>query len=486
MPSTPTTRLRVEKQALGENLNSWGDARLNDALQRLDDAIAGIASITISGASTTLTSSNYSDDQARRACLVFSGTLTANSTVTVPNVEKMYLAINNTAGAFSLTLKTAAGSGYALRSGAQWVYCNGTDVLGATPRLDQLPLATGDVDLNAQRLTNLGTPSASTDAATKTYVDAVAGSATSAATSATAAAASATSAATSATSAAANALSAANSAISAASSSSTAQSLLSTKADLASPTFSGNIGLGRSPYVTSGYTTLAIQGADGGVVEMMDTAGTLFGRIYSQPTDKLVVQNSRATGKIHFAISASDAMMIDSNRHLLIGTTALAPGYFDNTNTGFVIRSNGQFFQNAPDFSTMGRNTAGTVLAFNLASVWKGSIDLSSGGTAYLTSSDHRLKGGVVPLTGALERIGQLKPARFHFLEQPDETVDGFLAHEVQETAPYAVSGEKDATDANGNPVYQGLDYSKLTPLLVGAVQELAARVAALENRANG
>lgn len=479
MPSTPSSRLRVEIQSLGENLNTWGSERLNDALRRLEEGIAAVTTVAISGTSTTLTSNNYTADQARSACLVFTGTLTAASTVTVPNVEKLYLAINNTAGAFSLTVKTAAGSGYALRSGAQWVYCNGTDVLGATPRLDQLPLATASVDLNAQRLTNLGTPSASTDAATKTYVDAVAGSATDAATSATASAASAASAATSAASAATSATSAATSA-------SNAAATLSGAATSANPTFTGNVGVGRSPYVTTDYTTLAIQGTNGGVVELMDTAGTLFGRIYSQPTDKLVLQNSRVTGKIHFAIASSDAMMIDSNRHLLIGTTALAPGYFDNTNTGFVIRSNGQFFQNAPDFSTMGRNSAGTVVAFNLASAWKGSIDISSGSVSYLTTSDHRLKGGVVPLTGALERVGQLKPARFHFLEQPDETVDGFLAHEVQETAPYAVSGEKDATDDDGNPVYQGLDYGKLTALLVGAIQELTARVAALEGRADG
>lgn len=243
----------------------------------------------------------------------------------------------------------------------------------------------------------------------------------------------------------------------------------------------GNVGVNRAPYVTSNYSTVSVQGTSGSVLELMDTAGDLFGRVYSQPTDKLVIQNSRVTGKIHFAINAADAAMIDSNRHLLVGTTALAPGYFDNTNTGFVIRSNGQFFQNAPDFSTMGRNTAGTVLAFNLASVWKGSIDLSSGGTAYLTSSDYRLKGGVVPLTDAVGRLAALKPSRFHWLEDPGVTVDGFLAHEVAVAVPEAVRGEKDATDFGGNPIYQAIDQSKLVPLLVAAVQELAARVAALE-----
>jgi hypothetical protein len=172
MPSTPTSRLRLEKMALGENLATWGAPKLNDIFDRLDEAVAGVQAITISGTTTTLSSANYSTDQARKPCLVLSGALTANSVVVVPNSEKLYLAINNTTGAFTLTIKTAAGTGYALRGGPQWVYCDGTNVSGATPRLDQTPLPTAPPDLNAQRISNVGTPTVSSDAATKAYVDA--------------------------------------------------------------------------------------------------------------------------------------------------------------------------------------------------------------------------------------------------------------------------------------------------------------------------
>ena len=59
---------------------------------------------------------------------------------------------------------------------------------------------------------------------------------------------------------------------------------------------------------------------------------------------------------------------------------------------------------------------------------------------------------------------------------------DGFLAHEVQTVVPEAVSGEHNETDSEGNPLYQGIDTAKLVPLLVATIQELEARITALEN----
>jgi len=117
-----------------------------------------------------------------------------------------------------------------------------------------------------------------------------------------------------------------------------------------------------------------------------------------------------------------------------------------------------------------------------------GSIVTSGSATAYNTSSDYRLKENVAPVADGIVRLLQLKPSRFNFIVDPDKTVDGFIAHEVQEVVPEAITGEKDAVDDDGNPVYQGIDQSKLVPLLTAALQEaigeiesLKARVAALE-----
>jgi hypothetical protein len=142
-----------------------------------------------------------------------------------------------------------------------------------------------------------------------------------------------------------------------------------------------------------------------------------------------------------------------------------------------------------------------------------GSISTSGSATAYNTSSDYRLKENVTPITDALSRINQLKPSRFNFISESDKTVDGFLAHEVQEIIPEAINGEKDAmrdeefeltprvdevTDEDGNviteavdavmetrsvPDYQGIDQSKIVPLLTAAIQEQQTIIEDLKSR---
>ena len=113
-----------------------------------------------------------------------------------------------------------------------------------------------------------------------------------------------------------------------------------------------------------------------------------------------------------------------------------------------------------------------------------GSIQINSSSTAFNTSSDYRLKENVVEMTGALDRVEQLKPSRFNFIGH-EEIVDGFLAHEVSDIVPEAITGTKDEVDAEGNPVYQGIDQSKLVPLLVGAIKELKAEIETLKAQIN-
>jgi len=120
---------------------------------------------------------------------------------------------------------------------------------------------------------------------------------------------------------------------------------------------------------------------------------------------------------------------------------------------------------------------------FSITNSEVGSISVTGSSTAYNTSSDYRLKENIAPLENAVTRVDSLNPVRFNFIASPDHTVDGFIAHEVTPIVPEAITGEKDAVDEEGNPVYQGIDQSKLVPLLVAAIQELSSRVTALEDK---
>jgi hypothetical protein len=126
--------------------------------------------------------------------------------------------------------------------------------------------------------------------------------------------------------------------------------------------------------------------------------------------------------------------------------------------------------------------TAGTT-AFNFKNggTQVGTVVYSNTATAYNTTSDYRLKENVVPLTGAIDRLNDLQVRRFNFIADPTKTVDGFIAHEAQAVVPECVTGTKDEVDADGKPVYQGIDQSKLVPLLTAALQEAIGRIETLE-----
>jgi hypothetical protein len=146
---------------------------------------------------------------------------------------------------------------------------------------------------------------------------------------------------------------------------------------------------------------------------------------------------------------------------------------------------------------------AGATASFHYNTTPVGSISVTASATAFNTSSDYRLKTNIVPMTGATDRIKSLKPINFEWIADGTR-VDGFLAHEVQAVVPECVTGTKDAmrdeeyevtpavmdgktvvTEAvmgtRSVPDLQGIDQSKIVPLLVKTIQELESRITALE-----
>jgi hypothetical protein len=111
-----------------------------------------------------------------------------------------------------------------------------------------------------------------------------------------------------------------------------------------------------------------------------------------------------------------------------------------------------------------------------------GNISCSGTSTTYATSSDYRLKQAIQPIGNAITRFQLLNPVSFEWIHN-SERVDGFIAHEVQEVVPEAVVGEKDAVNEDGSIKSQGIDQSKLVPLLTAALQEAIAKIETLEAR---
>ena len=138
-------------------------------------------------------------------------------------------------------------------------------------------------------------------------------------------------------------------------------------------------------------------------------------------------------------------------------------------------------------------SSTGTISTFYNNGTYCGGITINStNNTLYQSASDYRLKENVVPMTGATERLKQLNPVTFDWINS-GESSEGFLAHEVGAIVPISTSGTKDevydeaGADDNpnvnvGDPKYQSVDPAKLVPLLVKTIQELEARITQLES----
>jgi len=118
---------------------------------------------------------------------------------------------------------------------------------------------------------------------------------------------------------------------------------------------------------------------------------------------------------------------------------------------------------------------ASAFIGFLTGGTFRGSISNNNNtAVAYNTTSDYRLKENIAPMTGALSKVAQLKPCTYTWKETGEQS-QGFIAHELAEVCPDAVTGEKDAVDSEGNPKYQGVDTSFLVATLTAAIQELKA-----------
>ena len=276
----------------------------------------------------------------------------------------------------------------------------------------------------------------------------------------------------------------------------------------ASPTFTGTVGA--VDVTTTGNTILGDASTDtlnvgnGGLVKdasgnvgigtaspggKLEVAGEL--RVYPSTTPAAIRFGVSAVEKGKLAVDSSSNMLfetagaermrIDSSGNLLVGTTSVLG---KQTNAYDGVTAFGLALANTAS------GTAGQIaIRFMRNGSDVGSVTTTNVATAYNTSSDYRLKENVAPMTGALTTVSQLKPVTYTWKSDGSDG-QGFIAHELQAIVPDCVSGAKDAVDAEGNPVHQGIDTSFLVATLTAAIQEqqtiindLKARITALETK---
>jgi hypothetical protein len=189
---------------------------------------------------------------------------------------------------------------------------------------------------------------------------------------------------------------------------------------------------------------------------------------------------------INFCTAGSERMRINSDGDLLLGTTGTI--YSSDERMSLVGNGNGAGIGIKTTFKTgqcLGLWNAGTsgtrhIIRFAAGSgkTEIGSISHNGSVINYGGTSDYRLKENVSPLKDGLNRLNQLNPVQFDW-KRTGDTSEGFIAHEVQEIFPTAVTGEKDGEEM------QTVDYGKITPLLVKAIQEQQTQIDALQSEIN-
>tara|TARA_R110000772_G_scaffold120365_3_gene226595 strand:- start:279 stop:1175 length:897 start_codon:yes stop_codon:yes gene_type:complete len=251
---------------------------------------------------------------------------------------------------------------------------------------------------------------------------------------------------------------------------------------------SGNVGIGASS-PTNKLHVVGTAKIEGSTLDLND-AGTFT--ISQNTTSSALVIRTAASSYLRFDTNgAVERMRLDTNGSTFFNCTTTPTGNGTGAGSINVLNTSGDTFNvvctnsgnNIFNLWSQGTST-NNMLAFfkGTSKTTVGNIVCTTSSTSYVTSSDYRLKEDWQVMTGASERVKALNPVNFAW-KVDGSRVDGFLAHEAQAVVPEAVTGTKDAVDAEGNAKYQGIDQSKLVPLLTAALQEALAAIESLTTR---
>jgi hypothetical protein len=221
----------------------------------------------------------------------------------------------------------------------------------------------------------------------------------------------------------------------------------------------------------SGSTGMTIYSGTTGVGAINFADGTTGSDIYAGG----IVYNHN-TNNLDFATSdGTSRMRLNANDSVLNGSAVPDASGNPTTNT-ISIGGSGWYATMTGANNYWNHSYNGTTYNLRYRGSGVGSIVVSSGSVAFNTTSDYRLKENIQPMVGALAKVVQLKPCTYTW-KATGETNEGFIAHELAEVCPQAVTGQKDALEEDGSIRPQGIDTSFLAATLTAAIQELNAKV---------
>ena len=508
MSSTYTTSLTLTQIGNGEQSGTWGTTT-NTNWQLIEDSVAGVAQVTVSGSTgATLSVANGTTDQSRNAVIVVTGSLSTSVAIVAPLVKKVYIISNQTSGGFAITIGATTGSTVSIANGlTTLVYCDGTNFfagitgftggnLSITGNITASGTITGSILSGYHSLPGSGPTGGGGAAGQIAYQT---GANTTQWTSVPTTGQYLTWNGTACTWVAGSVTTATNLAGGSAWS-------------VPYQTSTGNT----SFLTPSGGTTLTLQWngssvswAPGGAVTSF-SAGTT-GLTPNTPTGTAVVLGGTlnvANGGTQLTSSGTAGNLLVSSGGLWASQSPATAGLL-TTSTGAQLTANNTFagsgYQRfnaqlngiaAVADASAGGTTIGYASIVNATTSYQmvfgygavssysavGTITSTGSGTAYNTSSDRRLKENITPLTNSGAVIDAMQPRTFTWISTK-ETAAGFIADELQQVVPSAVHGQPNAVDETGNPIYQGIDAStpEMIALLVAEVQSLRKRVTALE-----
>ena len=236
-------------------------------------------------------------------------------------------------------------------------------------------------------------------------------------------------------------------------------------AERARITSAGNFGVGTD----SPGATIEAQNANASIKATSTQSGSPAMRMFA---GAVCILETTTNNDLIFRIDSNEAARINTNGNLLINTTS------QTDSAELCVRANFGV-SNGISVASTSTGTTGSII-FRNPNGEVGSIQTSGSATSYNTSSDYRLKNTIAPMTGALAKVALLKPVTYKWNVDGSDG-QGFIAHELAEFVPQAVTGEKDAVDKDGNPKYQGIDTSFLVATLTAAIQEQQALITQLQ-----